>query len=65
LNGEPIENKTYEMKLNGGTPFERDIELPIIPDIKGVLSSFLQAPKPPRLSIRVWKMSRAAMDRLK
>jgi hypothetical protein len=65
MNGEPIENKTYEMKLNGGTPFERDIELPVIPDTKGVLSSFLQASKTPRLSIKVWKMSRDAMDRLK
>ena len=35
--GGPIENKTYEIKLYGGTPFEKDVELGISPERKGII----------------------------
>jgi hypothetical protein len=33
--GGPIENKTYEIKLYGGTPFEKNVDLDIKPEKKG------------------------------
>jgi hypothetical protein len=65
MDGGPIENKTYEMKLHGGTPFEKDVELPLVSEPKGMLAAFLPSQKTPRLNIRVWKMSNQALERLK
>ena len=33
--GGPIENKTYEIKLYGGTPFEKNVDLDMKPEKKG------------------------------
>lgn len=35
--GGPIENKTYEIKLYGGTPFEKNVDLNIKPEKKSEL----------------------------
>lgn len=65
LDGGPIENKTYDLKLCGGTPFEKDVPLPIPIENKSAISSFLSSSKSPRLSIRLWKLSKDALNRLK
>lgn len=65
MDGTPVENKTYDLKLHGGTPFEKDVGLLGPFESKGLMSSFFPAQKPPRLSIRVWKMSQKALGRLK
>lgn len=64
IEGSPIENKTYELKLHGGNPFDLDVELPLVTDPKSMLSPFNSAPKPPRLVIRVWKLSAKTVARL-
>ncbi|KAJ3036131.1 hypothetical protein HDV00_003043 [Rhizophlyctis rosea] len=59
--GGPIENKTYEIKLYGGTPFEKGIPLGDMGgERKGFLQSLINPPRPPRLNIRVWKLGRSA-----
>jgi hypothetical protein len=40
--GGPIENKTYEIKLYGGTPFEKNVDLDIKPEKKSIF--FLRCP---------------------
>ncbi|KAI8913369.1 hypothetical protein EDD86DRAFT_200409 [Gorgonomyces haynaldii] len=62
LDGSPIENKTYELKLHGGTPFEKGIALPEPFEPKRL--SFMSSQKFPRLNIRLWKLSSQALGKL-
>ncbi|KAI9101114.1 hypothetical protein DFS34DRAFT_457035 [Phlyctochytrium arcticum] len=62
--GGPIENKTYEIKLHGGTPFERNIKLYEEPPKPGLLASLIQPNRSPRLNVRVWKLGKSALQRL-
>jgi hypothetical protein len=61
--GGPMENKTYEIKLYGGTPFEKNIDLENIQvEKKGFLQGLLSTSKTPKLFIRVWKLGKTATE---
>ncbi|KAJ3052201.1 hypothetical protein HK097_006725 [Rhizophlyctis rosea] len=63
--GGPIENKRYEIKLYGGTPFEKGVALGELSGArKGFLQSLINPPRPPRLNIRVWKLGKSALKEL-
>ena len=58
-----MENKTYEIKLYGGTPFEKNIDLENVQaEKKGFLQGLLNTSKTPKLFIRVWKLGKTAMQ---
>ncbi|TPX64902.1 hypothetical protein SpCBS45565_g05563 [Spizellomyces sp. 'palustris'] len=62
--GGPIENKTYDIKLYGGTPFEKNVRLYEEIGKQGLLQSLIQPNKTPRLNVRVWKLGSSALRRL-
>ncbi|KAI9017328.1 hypothetical protein BC832DRAFT_588596 [Gaertneriomyces semiglobifer] len=62
--GGPIENKSYEVKLWGGTPFERNVRLEEQLVRPGMFQSLFSANKSPRLNLRVWKLGRSVIRRL-
>ncbi|RKO86026.1 hypothetical protein BDK51DRAFT_26352, partial [Blyttiomyces helicus] len=62
--GGPVENKTYDIKLYGGTPFEKDVPLFEAGEKKGFLQALLKSSPVPRLNIRVWKLGKSAMEDL-
>lgn len=58
-----MENKTYEIKLYGGTPFEKNIDLENIQaEKKGFLQGLLNTSKTPKLFIRVWKLGKSTTE---
>ncbi|TPX32060.1 hypothetical protein SmJEL517_g04766 [Synchytrium microbalum] len=62
--GGPVENKTYEIKLYGGTPLDKDAKTFEVEEKKGFLSNLINPSRSPKLSIRVWKLSKSAMRRI-
>ncbi|KAL2916589.1 hypothetical protein HK105_203701 [Polyrhizophydium stewartii] len=60
--GAPTENKTYEIRLFGGSPFRKDDAFDEPMQRKGKLPA--HQPKPPCLHIRVWKLGKDALSQL-
>ncbi|XP_064390187.1 nephrocystin-1-like isoform X2 [Halichondria panicea] len=60
--GNPTPNKTYELKVHGGTPFESDVELDPARNIKssgGFIPAILRTNQTPRLYVRLLNVPRA------
>jgi hypothetical protein len=56
IDGNPLEAKSYEMVLFGGTPYDQDVELAPSPTRKSFLSIFSGGNKQPRLTVKIWNM---------
>jgi hypothetical protein len=61
--GGPIENRTYEIKLNSGMPFEEQKQISNVSK-KGIFQSLLGTDKNPRLNIRVWKLGKSMLSQI-
>ncbi|ORX50409.1 hypothetical protein BCR36DRAFT_583537 [Piromyces finnis] len=61
--GGPIENRTYEIKLNSGIPFEEKKKNSNI-EKKGIFQSILGTDKNPKLNIRVWKLGKSMLNQI-
>jgi len=61
--GGPIENRTYEIKLNSGTPFEEQKQNSNVSK-KGIFQALLGTDKNPRLNIRVWKLGKSMLNQI-
>ncbi|KAI8923350.1 hypothetical protein BC831DRAFT_471527 [Entophlyctis helioformis] len=64
VEGGPMENKTYEIRLHGGNPFQRDVEFDEPLPKKGFLQGLVGQPRPPRLHVRMWKLGKDVMEQL-
>ncbi|KAJ3379185.1 Nephrocystin-1, partial [Lobulomyces angularis] len=63
--GGPIENKSYNIKLYNGNPFDKNVgENPAIEESKGFLKSMLGGNSNPNLEIRVWKLGKASLKHI-
>ncbi|KAI9206216.1 uncharacterized protein BJ171DRAFT_597882 [Polychytrium aggregatum] len=62
--GGPIDNRTYDIKLYGGTPFDEDVNSLDSAEPKGFFSRLLSPNRMPRLVIRVWKLGKSVMTKL-
>jgi hypothetical protein len=60
IDGTPLESKSYEMPLFGGTPFEQNVAL------ESILTkpSFFSKKKEPILKIKVWKLKNRVQSQL-
>eukprot|EP00842_Homolaphlyctis_polyrhiza_P004891 jgi/Hompol1/5402/HPOL_004388-RA len=63
--GGPVENKTYEVRLHGGSLFQGEIDFEEPPSKKGFLQGFVGSAKPPCIHIRVWKLGKDTIEQLK
>ncbi|KAG5459559.1 MAG: hypothetical protein BJ554DRAFT_24 [Olpidium bornovanus] len=63
--GSPVEKKTYDVKLYGGTPYESDVELGGPVGKRGIWETLTNANRTPMLSIRLWSLGKSAMKRIK
>jgi len=61
--GGPIENRTYEIKLNSGMPFEEQKHNSNVAK-KGIFQSLLGTDKNPKLNIRVWKLGKSILNQI-
>ncbi|ORX78921.1 hypothetical protein BCR32DRAFT_269782 [Anaeromyces robustus] len=61
--GGPIENRTYEIKLNSGIPFGEQKQNSNV-EKKGIFQSLLGTDKNPRLNIRVWKLGKSMLNEI-
>jgi len=61
--GGPIENRTYEIKLNSGIPFEEQKQNSNVAK-KGIFQSLLGTDKNPKLNIRVWKLGKSILNQI-
>ncbi|KAJ3301248.1 hypothetical protein HDV03_001167 [Kappamyces sp. JEL0829] len=63
--GRDLESKTYDMQIFGGGPSEKDVALaPSTPRPSGFFSKLLSGPELPRLTIKVWKLSKQVVSSL-
>jgi hypothetical protein len=65
--GRDMESKTYDMQIFGGNPSEKDVALAAPIPLKTSFFTKLLTPtiSSPRLTIKVWKMSKQAISSLK
>uniref|UniRef100_A0A3Q3BCS3 Nephronophthisis 1 n=1 Tax=Kryptolebias marmoratus TaxID=37003 RepID=A0A3Q3BCS3_KRYMA len=51
--GNPIPNKTYELQVNGGTPYEKDVIVEASATRKSVFQQMLQGKRQPKLHVKL------------
>ncbi|XP_013889255.1 nephrocystin-1 [Austrofundulus limnaeus] len=51
--GNPIPNKTYELQVNGGTPYEKDVIVETSTNRKSVFQQMLQGKQQPKLNVKL------------
>lgn len=62
--GGPIENKSYDIKLYPGSPFETKVQLDHINQKPGFFHSLIYGKQTPRLNIRVWKLGKTVLEEI-
>lgn len=63
-----IDSKNYDLRLNGGTPFEKETPLEGYVNSPGTASlweAVKNTPKTPHLSVKVWKLSKSMIAQTK
>jgi hypothetical protein len=65
IDGNPLEPKSYEMVLFGGTPYDHDVELAPSPTKTSFLGRFSTKTRVPKLTVKVWKMKKRLKRQLK
>lgn len=63
--GKPIENRSYEIRLFGGTPLEKDVDLIGTNEKKNLWQMIVNSDKSPRLVVKVWKLRKSALEEIK
>jgi hypothetical protein len=58
IDGNPLEPKSYEMVLFGGTPYDHDVELAPSPTKTSFLGRLSSKTRVPKLVVKVWKMKK-------
>ncbi|KAJ3413593.1 Nephrocystin-1 [Chytridiales sp. JEL 0842] len=61
--GGPIENKSYDLKLYHGTPFDKQTMI-IEQNRTGFLSNLINPKKSPKITLRVWKLAKSVHDQI-
>ncbi|KAI8814377.1 hypothetical protein BJ742DRAFT_671588, partial [Cladochytrium replicatum] len=62
--GGPVENRTYEIKLFRGSPFDKEgksLESPVKSIFKGIIQQLIAPSKSPKLVIRLWKLGKSVL----
>ena len=60
MDGRPVDAKTYEVKLNGGTPLDKEVPLDYAvhtPTSASIWDAVRNTNKVPHLTVRLWKLS--------
>ncbi|KAH6586465.1 hypothetical protein BASA50_000420 [Batrachochytrium salamandrivorans] len=58
------ENKTYDITLHGGSPFQKSTDFDESPTKKGLLSGLIFQTKAPRIRIKLWKIPKKIIRKL-
>jgi hypothetical protein len=64
IDGNPLEPKSYEMILFGGTPYDHEIDLAPSPTKSTFLGRFSSGNRQPRLTIKIWNTKKKLKNQL-